>query len=168
VSVTLSTHEQIAAAYKTLLGAIAADDANYNYTPSQVVRVRWWNRQWLSPERKPLLIFIRPGQELHREHATEQWRAEMEVFLLVCSYDSRGSNNDPFKESGQEIESGWQVENKAVRDVLKKLIVDPTLGGLAENIVEGSLIVDRAQFVDGWDVTEIRFVTSYTYHKSAP
>lgn len=167
MSVAASKHEQIAAALVSAFSSIVADGEDYNFTPAHVIRVRWWNRKWLTDEKRPLIIFVRPGQEAHREYATEQAAADMELLLLVCSKDARGSENDAFKEAAGS-ESGWQVENKAVRDVLRKIWEDVTLGGLADNLVRDSLIVDRAQAVAGWDVTEIRFVISYHYQKDAP
>lgn len=166
MSVAASFHEQIAAALQVALAAIVFDDSGYN-AEYKVARTRWWKREWLGASGTKREIFIRPGEEMHRELATQQTEARMEVFLLICQ-ESKRSDDNPWQELKTGRETGWQVENKGVRDVLKKILSDVTLGGLADNLVADSLIVDRAQFVEGWDVTEVRFSIQYHYPSSAP
>lgn len=165
-----SKHGQIAEALKSRLGAIAADGgATYWYTPDRVVRVQAYDRMLADPT-VGMVYAIRAGQEQHAEESTGDATsggvvaAEAEFFVLMVR-PTQATDDNPFgaDESTKAIE-----QDRMVRDFLRALLLDVTLGGLAHNVVLGSLIVDRDVAVEGWAVAEARFVVRYSYPARTP
>jgi len=91
-------------------------------------------------------------------------RAEAE-FYLVLARQGKWSTENVYRE---ESPTRWQISNRMIRDAVKKLFSDVTLGGLANNIITDSLVVDRARYMDGWAIAELRFVVQYNFLASAP
>lgn len=165
-----SIHHQIAEALKTRLSAIVGDGGTtYWYTPDRVVRVQSYDRLIADPT-VGMVYAIRAGEERHREEGTGgpttggQVGAEAEFFVLMLR-PSDASDDNPFgaDESTKPIEQG-----RMVRDFLRALWLDVTLGGLALNISDGSLMIDRDVDVEGWAVAEARFTVLYTYLSRTP
>lgn len=165
-----SIHNQIAEALKTRLEAIVADEGvSYWYTPKRVVRCMAYDRL-LADKSVGSVYAIRAGQEQHAEKSTGSaatggmMQAEAEFFLELLR-ETKAASDNPFgaDESTKAIE-----QDRMVRDVLRALLLDVTLGGLAENIVATSLIVGRDVEIPGWAVAEVRFVVAYTYAARTP
>jgi hypothetical protein len=159
-----SIHEQIAAALRTSLAAITADGGTtYWYKPDVVARVTFFDEMQLDRGYQHVVL-VRPGDEMHSEYQTGQCQANAEMFVLVArQFD--GATENPYRESEP---TRWQIANRCVRDVLRALWSDVTLGGLAQNIVADSLVVDRARYVAGWCLAELRFEVTYVYSKATP
>jgi hypothetical protein len=158
-----SRHEQIAAALMATLAAIVADTSNYWYTPSQVQRTVVFEDAWLDSS-LDYIILIRPGEERHLEEANKTIDGFMEIYLLVLK-QHRPSTENPYTE---EAPTRWTVVDRCTRDILKKLLADVTLGGLAVNLFSEGVIVDRERFIEGWATQETRFSIQYRYRFAAP
>jgi hypothetical protein len=163
MAVPLSIHEQIAEALKTSLAGITADSSNYNYTPSKVYRVAFFEDRFLDSS-NPYIILIRPGSETHEEYATQTVKANAEFFILVAYRFGPSTENPALADSPTR----WSQIDKAIRDVLKKLWSNPQLGGLAINVAAETLDVSRDVSVEGWALAELRTVVSYIYTKETP
>jgi hypothetical protein len=159
-----SLHYQIAEALKARLASIVGDNgATYWYTPDRVVRVQSYDRA-LADTSLGMIYAIVAGEEQHREEATQVIAAEAE-FIVLMLRPTQAADDAPF---GVDESTKAREQDRMVRDFLKALWSDVTLGGLANNVVDGSLIVDRAVDVDGWAVVEARFAVSYSYPSGAP
>lgn len=163
MAVLESRHEQIAAALKATLAAIVADGANYWYTPTQVQRTVIFEDAWLDSS-LDYIILIRPGEERHVEAGTRTVDGYMEIFLLVLKRFTPATEN-PYTE---DAPTRWTVVDRCTRDILKKLLVDVSLGDLAINLFGEGCIVDRERFIEGWAVQETRFSIYYHYRMDAP
>lgn len=165
-----SKHNQIADALKARFAAIVADGgATYFYTPAQVARVQAYDRLLADPTVGQVYA-LRAGEERHREESTGGAvtggivAAEAEFFVLLLRPTAAVDDN-PF---GADASTKAIEQDRMVRDFLRALFLDVTLGGLASNIVDGSLIVDRDMEIEGWAVAEARFTVLYTYPSRTP
>lgn len=159
-----SIHYQIAEALKARLAAITGDlGATYWYTPDRVVRVQTYDRLVADPT-VGMVYALRAGEERHREEATQVVGAEAEFFCLMLR-PTEAADDAPF---GADESTKAREQDRMVRDFLKALWGDVTLGGLANNVVDGSLFVDRDVDVEGWACVEARFAVSYSYPSGAP
>lgn len=165
-----SIHTQIAEALRVRLAAIVGDNGTtYWYTPERAVRVGQYDRLIADPSLGQVYA-IRPGEETHREYSTGDAisggvvAAEAELFVLMLR-PTEASDDAPFGADGvtKSLE-----QDRMVRDFLRALWLDVTLGGLALNVVDGSLIVDRDVDVEGWAAAEARLTVSYTYLARTP
>jgi hypothetical protein len=163
MAVPESRHEQIAAALKATLAAIAADGVNFWYTPSQVQRTVIFEDAWLDSS-LDYIILIRPAEERHIEEATRTIDGFMEIYLLVLKRFTPATEN-PYTE---DAPTRWTIVDRCTRDILKKLLADVTLGGLAINLFSEGCIVDRERFIGGWATQESRFSVHYRYRTDAP
>ena len=171
-----SKHNQIAEAIKARLeGIVGNDGATYWYTPAAVVRVQSYDRLLIDPsvmlpEDAKAIYALRAGEERHREESTGDATsggivaAEAEFFVLMYRLTA-GSDDKPY---GPDGSTKALEQNRMVRDFLRALWLDVTLGGLATNIVDGSLLVDRDTDVEKWAVAEARFTVAYTYAARTP
>lgn len=166
-----SIHWQIVEAIRAKLAAIAGDGgATYWYTPTHVLRVSSWERM-LADSSLEQILALRAQEETHGEEGTGSLstggsvRTRAELTLLMLRRDERDTTN-PFEEASPTRE---QIVDRMVRDVLRALWDDVTLGGLAINVVAGSFIVDRDVAVEGkWAVAEARFAVDYDYLAKTP
>lgn len=165
-----SKHSQIAAALKARFEAIVADGGGtYWYTPDRVARVQAYDRL-LADKSLGTVYAIRPGQEQHAEESTGDsstggiMAAEAEFFVLLLQPTAAVDNN-PF---GQDASTRSIEQDRVIRDFLRALLLDVTLDGLVENLIQDSLIVDRDVGVEGWAVAEARFVVRYSYPARTP
>ena len=55
-----------------------------------------------------------------------------------------------------------------IRDVLRALLVDPTLGGIVYNVMTDEGVEAEDIFHEGWIIRELRMVMPYQYLKGAP
>lgn len=158
-----SRHEQIAEALKASLAAIVADGANYWYTPTQVQRTTIFEDAWLDSS-LDYIVLIRPGPERHVEESTRGLDGFMEIYLLVLKRHTPSTEN-PYI---QEAPTRWTVVDRCARDILKRLLVDVTLGDLAVNIFAEGCTIDRERFIEGWALQEMHFTVHYHYLAFAP
>lgn len=163
-------HERIAEAIRTRLAGITAG-ASYWYTPSKVLRTVVFDEGDLDVSHD-LVILIAPGDETHREAGTGdassggEMAVEAEIRLLAAKRYNPATEN-PYQE---QAPTRWTIGNRLVRDVLKALLSDVTLGGLAQNIhAKGDgIVADRARFIAGWALVELRLVVLYRYLAANP
>lgn len=167
-----SIHYQISQALVAALDAIAGDGGStYWYTPSRVVRVSVWDRLIADASHEHILG-LRAGEETHTEESTGTTAtgggmlATAEFYLLMLRREE-ADTGDPFDKPTTPREL---VVDRMVRDCVRALLGgDVTLGGLAINIADGSLIVDRDIAVEGaWAVAEARFAVQYSYMSKTP
>ena len=166
-----SLHEQIAEAIRASLEEISGSDGNpYWNTTAAAVRVLWVEKELLESALGTGPIYaVWPGEEEHVEGATGaplgagRIDAEMDVFVLCLqSYkqtDHAFAPGDPTR---------WNMGNRMVRDVLRKLLADVQLSGLVENVFATPVIIDRDRWIDGWAVVEIHFRVAYSYTGGVP
>jgi hypothetical protein len=159
-----SVHEQIAAAIQTALAGIVADNGTtYWYRPNAVRRVVWFDEQYLDSS-LAVIYLLRPGIERVSEEASQQIAGSAEFFLVVARRHEKVSE-DPARETAP---TRWTVADRMVRDVLKKLLADPTLGGKCDNVFAEDVTIDRDMYLDTWALAELRFIAQYTTAGSAP
>ena len=163
MAVTESRHEQIAEAIIAALSTIVAG-TDYHYAPDRIVRTTFFTEAPFDPSLGEGVYFLRPGDEEIKEESTGSQLGEAEFFLVVARRHQVATEN-PYQE---EAPTRWQVCNRMIRDVLKKLFSDVTLGGLAINIITDSLVIDRARYMSGWAVAELRFVVQYSFLVGSP
>ena len=165
-----SKHHQIAEALKARFTAIVTDGGTtYWYTPAKVVRVQAWDRLIADPSVEQVYA-LRAGEERHTEESTGDAasgggvKAEAEFFVLLLR-PSLAADENPF---GADASTKPTEQDRMVRDFLRALWLDVTLGGLVENVVDGSLVIDRDVDVEGWAVAEARFTVVYSYLSRTP
>jgi hypothetical protein len=166
-----SKHHQIAEALKARFEAISGDGgATYWYTPDRVARCTVWDRLLADPTAGAVLYGIRAGRETHREESTGDavsgggLAAEAEFFVLMLRQTNAVDENPLGPDSGVKA----REQDRMVRDFLRALWLDVTLGGLANNIADGSVEVDRDVDVEGWACVEARFTVLYSYFARTP
>lgn len=169
-----SIHEQIAAALRTLLAGITGSSYWYDLsdtTKNQVVRTTFFEDADLKEEYDHIIL-IRPGDETIRELSTGDassgggLRGEMEVFILVAHRFETASEN-PFEEA---TPTRWTIADRAVFDILRKLFLGPgvTLSGVAVNVAEQPILIDRARYLPKWAIAELRLLISYDSMATSP
>lgn len=161
-----SKHEQIAAALEARLRTIQSDGGTtYWYTPD-VLRCLEPTSAFLDPSR-PVVLFLSPGSEDHREgESSSMMASEAEFYITACAEWAPGTSS-PWDDAASGT-SRWLVANRLTQDVLRALLATVTLGGLADNIIRDSLIVDRARWIERWVVVELRFTVAYSYPAGTP
>lgn len=165
-----SIHWQISAALVDALEAISADNGStFWYTPERVVRVTSYERL-LADASLTHILALRAQEETHSEQSTGSSAtggvvgAVAEFTLLMLRRDE--TIESPFDRASITRE---QIVDRMVRDVLRAIWADVTLGGLAINISAGSLVIDRDVAVEGpWAVAEMRFAVEYDYLALTP
>lgn len=170
MSAAESKHEQIARAIVATLSAITAG-ADYHYTSDRVVRVAFFTDKPFDTSLGESVYFLRPGDEEFFEEGTGDastggaMRAEAE-FYLVLARQHKAATENPYQE---EEPTRWQVCNRMVRDAMRALFEDVNLGlTFVQNIITDSLVVDRARYMDGWALAELRFVVRYNFLALTP
>lgn len=165
-----SKHNQIADALKARLVAITGDGGTtYWYTPAVVARVQAYDRLLADPT-VGMVYALRAGSEEHLEESTGDavsgggMAATAEWFVLMLRPTAAADDN-PF---GADASTKAIEQDRMIRDFLRALLLDVTLGGLAYNVVSGSLVVDRDMEVEGWAIAEARFRVAYGYRARTP
>ncbi len=166
-----SIAEQIAAALQAKLATIVGDaGVTYWYTPAYVARTPGVGKglidEALVTADKPALYAVIPDEEEHVEDASQMMRAGQKIYLfLAVRYQP--TSELPYAQSAP---IRWTVQNRMVRDVMKKLLSDVTLGGLVLNLFDGRILVDRSArtYEDGWALVFIYFRVMYDYAFGAP
>lgn len=161
-----SKHWQIAEALRTTLAEIVGDaGATYWYTPDAVVICDVWDGV-ADPSVGAEVMAIRPGEESHSEETPGTLRATAEFFVLLLR-KTTATDPSPYQSDG-----GLRLKekNRVIRDFLRALWEDVTLGGLVDNVNADSLYVNRDMGVDGdqWVAAEARFTVTYSYPKETP
>jgi hypothetical protein len=90
--------------------------------------------------------------------------AEAEFWVLLLR-PTLASDDNPF---GSDESTKAVEQDRMVRDFLRALLLDVTLGGLVSNVVDGSLVIDRDVDVEGWACAEARFTVRYSYQALTP
>ena len=168
-----SVHEQIEEALKTLLAGIVAG-ADYwntfNSATAKVARCSFYRPQDLVVGYEQIVL-IRPGIETVREFSTGDastgggLRGEMETYVEINKRFEAGTEN-PFEAAAPTRAT---LINRAIRDVLRKVCLEGiTLAGLAVNVIQESLVIDRDQYAEKWARAELRFVISYDFMAATP
>lgn len=156
-----SLHTQVVAGLKTsLAGIVANGGVSYHYTPAAVASVLWWDEEEQFDETLGGPIYlIRPGEERVLEADPQVTKFLAEIFILLAQ---------PFTTPDTAHEPAAipraVVQDRMIRDVLRKLLADPQLvsvGGAVENVIADELVVDRDRWVEGWAVAELRTVVQY-------
>lgn len=167
-----SKHWQIAEALRAAFAAIAGDDGTtYWYSVDEAVQVQEYTDAMDSSLES--VVLIKSGEETHDEYSTGTAadggviRAFAEFFVLLVRHHPRASHR-PFNEP---TPTRAQVTDRTVRDFVRVLFADVTLGGLARNVSSSSVIVDRdlgGEGLESWSLAEARFLVEYEYFASAP
>jgi hypothetical protein len=154
-----SVHEQIAAELQTKFAAILSDDGTaYWYTPDSVKRVAFFPDSTALDTSQEVIYLLRPGDEQITEEETGGGcRGEAEFFLVVARQHQAPTEN-PWLE---EAPTRWTVANRLVRDAIRALLADVTLGTLVVNVVADSVSID-------WALAELRFVVEYQFQAATP
>src|SRR5262249_13042583 len=148
---------------------IAGDGgATYWYTPT-VIRTPGASAALLDVDVaavNPAIYAVIPDEEEHVEEATQMMQAFMKIYVFLAVRFQPASEL-PFTQSAP---IRWTVQNRAVRDVLKKLLTDVTLGGLVLNLFGDRVLVDRSArtYEDGWALVFMYFRVLYSYPFGAP
>lgn len=164
-----SIHQQIAEELKSGAQDIRTDGGvAYHYTPSLVDSIAFYP-ETLDPSLEVVWLF-RPGEEEHTEDESGGGPSDIGMsataeFFLVVAHRYEASSEEP---GHQPEPSRATVVDRLVRDALRYLLADIRLGGLVENIVNGSLFVNRNWWDPAWAVAELRFVVLYSYRSGAP
>lgn len=148
----------------------AMAEATSHYLPDKVYRVSSYadGRLFDSSVGEPATIYaVRAGDSRTVEWSTGDATsggfssAEVEMFVLAMRNGGTDDNTD-------EVE----VRENLTRDALRVLLMDPTVDGLAVNVADGEITVNRDFFVDGlsdgWICTEIAFPLRYSFQATAP
>jgi hypothetical protein len=158
--------EQAVAAIKADLEAIAGDNGtNYWYTPEAVVRVDEYRSAHLKERYDTIYLLRETGPERTIPGAAfGEVDAIVEQYVLMARRDGRNADErDPFDASTL---SGT-IRNRMIRDVVKKLESDYTLGGLVFNVEYKSVERDF-QEPEGWIVAEVAFDVTYSHSRETP
>jgi hypothetical protein len=161
-----SVHEQIAAALQASLEGVLSDGGTtYWYTPDSVRRVAFFPDATALDTSMDVIYLLRPGVEDITEEGTGgACQGQAEFFLVVAK-----QHNVPTENPWLETEpTRWTVANRLIRDALRKLLADPTIGGAAINVVADSISVDRDRFLQNWALAEIRFAVVYAFQAATP
>lgn len=167
-----SRHWLIGEAIRAALGDIVVTGAAgsvYWYKPEKSVRVSRFDGL-LDDATLAQVFALRAGEETHTEESTGDPTsggivgAAAEFFLLMLRRHNQATEN-PYQESDP---TRAKVVDRMVRDALRRLWIDVTLGGLANNISQGSLLIDRDVWVPGWACAEARFTVLYSYPARTP
>lgn len=155
-------HEQIAAAIRTRLLTIVGDGGTtYWYTPDAVVRcLEWLSSYDVSKEH---MLFIRPEPDNVSEGTTGTVNGSAPFSVLIVRKDERASRH-PFDEEQSDDPIAATVISRAVADVRAALLSDPTLGGVAWNVADGTIDADYSYQIGGaWLSAVVSFTVRYDY-----
>lgn len=163
--------EQILARLATNMAAIRGPNYSMSDTATtRVVRLKLVDDHRLLDQGLAQIIAISAStDETHSERACGVIAAQMEVFVLLLRQHGESSGH-PF-EIANESPSEELVVNRMVQDFLKALWADPTLGGLARNVVNADgpgVSINRVFDQQGWAAAEARFQVDYDYLAGAP
>jgi len=149
---------QIRAEIQTTLETIVAD-ADYHVRASKVIRVDHFLREWLdkSFDRVYMIRDTSPEIESVDESTFTRVRRDYTVFIMLCA--QAPGDFDPFNPSGPHPGT---IRDRMIRDVEKKLYVDPKRGGLA---IDTNIEEPERDFQGpaGWITAELPVVVWY-YH----
>jgi hypothetical protein len=159
--------EQIAAALKTSFSGIVGDaGASYWYTPDKVVRVSFFPDDFSFDEAHGSTIYVlsQAAEDVSEERSSHGCTSSAGFVLQVGRLHKVASEN-PYLEVAPIRAT---VINRIVRDAIKRLFADVTLGGLAANVVETSLSIDRDQYHPHWAMAQLAFQVEYRFDGGAP
>ncbi len=158
--------EQIVAAIKTDIEAIAGDNGtNYWYTPDIVVRVDEYRNSHLKEAWDIIYLLRETGDERITPYAAfGEVSAIVEMFVMVMQKDTRNADErDPF----DATTFSGTIRNRMIRDVVKKIEGNHTMGGLAYNVEYRGIARDFEE-PEGWIIGEIAFDVTYTHNMETP
>jgi hypothetical protein len=165
--------QAIEALCEQLAANMIADGAVYHYNAVRVLRYPTWQgidlNQFVDDPEYPLggdgaLILVRPGMEVIAEEASGQLLCELDVYLVIAAV------YQPTSEDGSaEPVLEQTVQNRLVRDVLKAVFEDVSLGGAADVYNARVSDVDRAShYVEGWAIVELTLRIQYGPNRENP
>lgn len=141
-----------------------------DHKTTRVVRVKSVDDERLIKNGLAQVIAIAAsGDENHSEGAAGKLDAQMEVFVLLLRRHGDSTSN-PF-DIPSETPTEELVVNRLVQDFLTALWADPSLNGLARNIVAADgpgITISRAFDQQGWAVAEASFRIDYDYLAGTP
>lgn len=158
--------ERISAAIKTDLEGITGDSGTtYWYTPGKVIRVDYTESRvvFKTGYGNPVYMVSDTGDDGPGAVAEfgETGRT-LGVFVLCAYQDDRGER-DPYEASTL----AGTIRNRMIRDVVKKIELDSTLGGLAFDVVYRDVKRDFEEPI-GWILGEVYFEVTYEHTIGAP
>lgn len=157
-----STHEQIAQALKTRLETITTDSP-------KVLRCRDWPSAAVAE--RELTIYLKANPYTSTEgtsgDANGGFAEERASFsILIVKLYERSSNNAEDEEQRSE-DLAPTVISRCIRDVVKALLSEVTLGGLAWNVADGQIEIDPDFRISGACLSaELTFSVKYHYKVS--
>lgn len=157
--------DQVADAIVTQLQAIVGDlGATYWYTPGLVRRAHVVSDQVLQASLETIYV-LTPDRKTEERKAFGTGSVPIEatqfltLTLLGRFQTSNELNADP---------SRWTIQERMKRDITKKLLEDPTLGGLTFALDLTDSIEEPENYVDGWAVVFQRLEARYVYDQATP
>lgn len=167
-----SKAEQIVAALRTTLAAITGDSgATYWYTVNACVRAAAWENSCLDETLAAdatIYVLVPDTRETIRHTiggaATGHKRSILNVDLVLAH---RYTLSD--KPHVSETPKRWTVQERVLRDALKAIEADESLGGLALCIdtPTASMAADET-WIEGWAVVFQRLAIMYDYTAGTP
>lgn len=141
---------QVKAAIVAKLAAIVADGgATYWITPNVVTRAhRWTDRLLDTMAGTPATVYaVRSDRSVYRETGPAQMSMTFEVFVLLLQ-----KADEMADEAARDL-----IADRMERDVVKALMADFTLAGVAFNVMDPAEGIQAESFdVAGWIARELR------------
>lgn len=159
--------EQILAAIKTQLEAISEDDGTtYWYTPGKVIRVDYTESrvQFKEGYGNPIYMVSDTGDDGPHPivAAFGETGRRLGVFVLTAYQDSRGD-----RDAYTATTLSGTIRNRMVKDVVKRIELNRTLGGL---VFDTEYLDVKRDFVEpeGWILGEVYFDVTYQHDIGDP
>jgi hypothetical protein len=150
--------DRISDALATSLSTIAGVD--YHYPAPRVVQTEWFVDAELLDETITGPVYaIRPGLCTVEEATTPvcTGRAEFSI-LALQKFKTKDTPYFPASLTRRV------VKGRMARDIVRRLLEDvqvTSLGGLVENVIADSLVIDRDQYYPDWALVELRFEVKF-------
>lgn len=153
-------HARIVDAILARLAGIVSDaGVTYWYAPNLVAAVHHFEDAYLDPKHDVSYLLM-DLDETHAEEATGMRGSAVAEFLLLVAKRFA----PPMEQAGgADTRLRMRIVDRLVRDALRVLLLEPTLGGLTTNLMTDGMVVDRSLVFKGWALAEIRFAVPYSY-----
>lgn len=163
-----SIQEQIATALRTRFLAITADGGTtYWYKPDAVLVAEMTATVLSGAGGARTLYVLDPRSCSVTEESNLSLRGELELHLIVL-YDMRAATIDPWVTVSTH--DRFLYESRLVRDAIRCLQADVTLGNITINTNASSIDVEYGLHLeaDKWACAALTFTVSYSCDKGAP
>lgn len=139
--------ERVAATLKTTLEGIVGDDGTtYWYTPDVVERTHEWRSRQILNDKYQTIYILSPFEIEVEEQAGQQHE---EFALIDFALLRRYQLDDEVYRA--QTPTRWTEQTRLWGDFKKKILSDPTLGGLVTNIQFRSVSFDAEDtYYEGW------------------